>query len=256
MSIRIRNLQKAYGTVEAVRNISLDVAAGEIYALLGPNGAGKSTTLGLLTTVLAPTGGSIELMGLDPVTNSAKVRRRIGVIFQDETLDQELSVLENMELHAGFYGIGRDECASRSRELLEDCGLWDRRSTIVRTLSGGTRRRLEAARAFLTSPEILFMDEPTVGMDAQSRNWFWLRIRNLNQGSNTTIFFATHQLDEAQGKATRIAIIDHGRLVAEGSCAAILQRSNAISLEGAYLDLTGTELRNDGESAFASIPGR
>jgi ABC-2 type transport system ATP-binding protein len=243
-SIVASHLKCSFGAFVALHDVSFRVSPGEMFALLGPNGAGKSTTLSVLTTVLPPTSGEVAVAGFDVVEDSHQVRRNIAVLFQDETLDQELTVVENFELHASFYGIPGRDVAGRIRELLEDCGLWDRRSSVVKTLSIGTRRRLEAARTFLTEPEVIFLDEPTVGMDAQSRHWFWSRVRKAQRDRNTTVLFATHYLEEASREATRVAIIDGGRIIAEGTCAQLMAQSGCTSLEQAYMHRTGTTFRD------------
>src|SRR5215470_17620502 len=167
--IRVENLVKTFGEFTAVDHISFEVGKGEIFAFLGPNGAGKTTTIKMLTTLLRPTSGRVELDGLDPVVKRDEVRKRFGVVFQDPSLDQELTAWENMEIHGVLYGVPRKERRERAEGLLKLFELWDRRDALVKTFSGGMRRRLEIARGLLHTPKILFLDEPTLGLDPQSR---------------------------------------------------------------------------------------
>src|SRR4029453_5423815 len=178
--IHVKNLSKTFGEVKAVDNVSFDVEAGEIFAFLGPNGAGKTTTIQMLTTLLRPTGGSVSVDGLDPVAKPLEVRRRFGIVFQDPSLDSELTAYENMDLHGVLYGVPRKTRADRIEELLTLFELWDRRQMVVKKFSGGMKRRLEIARGFLHTPTILFLDEPTLGLDPQSRNQLWTHVKALN----------------------------------------------------------------------------
>jgi len=247
--IRVEHLVKQFGEVVAVNDVSFDVRRGEIFAFLGPNGAGKTTTIRMLTTLLPPTGGTLELDGLDPVHQQNAVRRRIGVVFQDPSLDQDLTAWENLDLHGVLYGVPRAERHARAQRLLELFELADRRNAVVKTFSGGMRRRLEIARGLLHTPRVLFLDEPTLGLDPQSRNQMWTHVQNLNQSDGVTVFLTTHYMDEADRVAHRIAIIDHGRIVAIGSSAELKQRTNTESLEAAYLALTGTDIRDESVGA-------
>ncbi len=247
--IRVEHLVKQFGEVVAVNDVSFDVRRGEIFAFLGPNGAGKTTTIRMLTTLLPPTGGTLELDGLDPVHQQNAVRRRIGVVFQDPSLDQDLTAWENLDLHGVLYGVPRAERHARGQRLLELFELADRRNAVVKTFSGGMRRRLEIARGLLHTPRVLFLDEPTLGLDPQSRNQMWTHVQNLNQTDGVTVFLTTHYMDEADRVAHRIAIIDHGRIVAIGSSAELKQRTNTESLEAAYLALTGTDIRDESVGA-------
>jgi len=241
--IRIRNLVKTYGDVKAVDDISLDVQAGEIFAFLGPNGAGKTTTIKMLTTLLSPTSGSIEIDGLDPIARATDVRRRFGIVFQDPSLDQELTAAENMELHGVLYGVGRAVRHERTEQLLKLFELWDRRNAPVKDFSGGMKRRLEIARGLLHTPKILFLDEPTLGLDPQTRNQLWTQVKYLNDEERVTVFLTTHYMEEAERVAQRIAIIDHGKIVAQGTAAELKQQTGTDSLEQAFLKLTGTSIR-------------
>ena len=241
--IRIANLVKKYGDVSAVNDIYLEVNAGEIFAFLGPNGAGKTTTIKMLTTLLTPTSGSVEIDGLDPTTRSTDVRRRFGIVFQDPSLDQELTAYENMELHGVLYAVPRSVRHQRTEQLLKLFELWDRRGDPVKDFSGGMKRRLEIARGLLHTPKILFLDEPTLGLDPQTRNQLWTQVKYLNDNEKVTVFLTTHYMEEAERVAQRIAIIDHGKIVAQGTAAALKEQTNADTLEQAFLKLTGTSIR-------------
>jgi ABC-2 type transport system ATP-binding protein len=244
-AIRVANLVKQFGDVKAVDDISFDVRRGEIFAFLGPNGAGKTTTIRMLTTLLRPTSGTLELDGLDPVVHRDDVRRRIGVVFQDPSLDQDLTAWENMEIHGVLYGMPRRERRERTDRLLALFELAERRNAQVKTFSGGMRRRLEIARGLLHTPQVLFLDEPTLGLDPQSRNQMWSHVQALNAQNGVTVFLTTHYMDEADRVATRIAVIDHGRIVAIGSAAELKERTKTDSLEDAFLALTGTAIRDE-----------
>ena len=243
--IRVQNLVKTFGDVRAVDGISFDVHAGEIFAFLGPNGAGKTTTIQMLTTLLRPTGGTMTLDGLDPVAEPREVRRRFGIVFQDPSVDGELTAYENMELHGVLYHVPRRDRAARIQMLLTLFELWDRRDARLKEFSGGMRRRLEIARGLLHTPKILFLDEPTLGLDPQSRNQLWTHVRHLNETEGVTVFLTTHYMDEAERVAHRIAVIDHGRIVAQGSPQELKQQTGTDSLEQAFLALTGTSIRDE-----------
>jgi ABC-2 type transport system ATP-binding protein len=247
--IRVRNLVKRFGDVTAVDDVSFEVQRGEVFAFLGPNGAGKTTTLKMLTTLLRPTSGVIEFDGLDPVVDRDKVRRLFGVVFQDPSLDQDLTAAENMEIHGVLYGVPRQQRRERAEALLKLFELWDRRDALVKTFSGGMRRRLEIARGLLHTPKVLFLDEPTLGLDPQSRNQMWAHVKGLNESDEVTVFLTTHYMDEAERVADRIAIIDHGRIVATGSSRELKEQTGTDSLEGAFLALTGTTIRDEGAGA-------
>ena len=243
--IHAQSLVKAFGDVRAVDDVSFHVAPGEMFAFLGPNGAGKTTTIQMLTTLLRPTSGSMTLDGLDPVSRPLEVRSRFGIVFQDPSLDNELTACENMTLHGVLYRVPRRARVERIEKLLQLFELWDRRDSFVKTFSGGMKRRLEIARGFLHTPKILFLDEPTLGLDPQSRNQLWTHVRHLNETEGVTVFLTTHYMDEAERVAQRIAIIDHGRIVAQGSAAELKQQTGAESLEQAFLALTGTTIRDE-----------
>jgi ABC-2 type transport system ATP-binding protein len=219
-AIEIRGLEKRYGDVEAVRGIDLDVRAGETFGFLGPNGAGKSTTIRILCTLALPTGGSASVAGFDVVRERAAVRRNIGLVFQDPTLDNYLTAERNLRFHGELYGVPRAQIISRSKQVLEMVGLWDRRGSKVATFSGGMKRRLEIARGLLHSPRVLFLDEPTVGLDPQTRLSIWRYLDELRTQEEITIFLTTHYMDEAEN-CDRIAIIDKGRVIALGTPGAL-----------------------------------
>ena len=238
-------LTRKFGDVTAVDNVSFKVEAGEIFAFLGPNGAGKTTTIKMLTTLLAPTSGKVEIDGLDPVKHHNEVRRRFGIVFQDPSLDAQLSAWENMELHGALYRVPRKLRRERSEVLLKAFGLWERKDSTVMEYSGGMKRRLEIARGLLHTPKILFLDEPTLGLDPQSRNQLWAYVKELNQSEGVTVFLTTHYMDEADRVASRIGIIDHGKLVALGTSQELKQQTQKESLEEAFLALTGTAIRDE-----------
>lgn len=243
--ISVSQLTRKFKDFVAVDHLDFEVRAGEIFAFLGPNGAGKSTTIKMLTTLLRPTEGRAVLNGFDVHAQQAGVRRSIGVVFQDPSLDSELTARENMEIHAVLYGVPRAERAERIRALLEFVELWGRRDDLVSTFSGGMKRRLEIARGLLHHPQVLFLDEPTLGLDPQTRNHVWDYVRRLNETEGTTIFFTTHYMQEAEQVAHRIAIMDHGRLVATGTVAELRERTGGANLEEAFLALTGRDLRDE-----------
>ena len=243
--IHVEALTRQFGDVTAVDDVSFTVAAGEIFAFLGPNGAGKTTTIKMLTTLLPPTSGKLEIDGLDPARHPNEVRRRFGIVFQDPSLDSQLSAWENMELHGALYRVPRKARRERSEMLLKAFGLWERKDGVVLEFSGGMRRRLEIARGLLHTPKILFLDEPTLGLDPQSRNQLWSYVKELNEKENVTVFLTTHYMDEADRVAGRIGIIDHGKLVALGTSQALKQQTQKESLEEAFLALTGTAIRDE-----------
>jgi ABC-2 type transport system ATP-binding protein len=212
VAISVEQLTKSFGDVEAVRGIDFEVQPGEVFGFLGPNGAGKSTTINMLCTLLKPTTGSATVAGHDVATERDAVRRNIGLVFQDPTLDGYLTAEQNLDLHAQLYGVDKDLAPARMRQVLEMVGLWERRKSTVRLFSGGMRRRLEIARGLMHSPRVLFLDEPTIGLDPQTRRSIWDYIRELKAAEDITIFMTTHYMDEAEF-CDRIAIMDHGEIV-------------------------------------------
>ena len=247
--IRLQHVSKTFGALTAVDDVSFEVKRGETFAFLGPNGAGKTTTIRMLTTLTRPTSGTIEMDGLDPVTHPTDVRRRFGVVFQDPSLDQELTAWENMQVHGVLYHVPGKVVKERARILLELFELWERRDALVKTFSGGMRRRLEIARGLLHTPTLLFLDEPTLGLDPQSRNQMWTHVKNLNKSEGVTVFLTTHYMDEAERVADRIAVIDHGKIVAIGSAAELKAQTKTESLEAAFLALTGHAIREEAAGA-------
>jgi ABC-2 type transport system ATP-binding protein len=212
VAVSVRRLVKRYDEVEAVRGIDFEVASGEVFGFLGPNGAGKSTTINILCTLVRPSGGDARVAGHDVVRERDDVRRHIGLVFQDTTLDGYLSAEQNLKLHAELYGVPRELIGERMRQVMEMVGLWERRASLVNTFSGGMKRRLEIARGLLHSPRVLFLDEPTVGLDPQTRSSIWRYIRELKEQEDITIFMTTHYMDEAE-YCDRIAIMDQGRII-------------------------------------------
>jgi ABC-2 type transport system ATP-binding protein len=243
--IRVNNLVKKFGDFTAVKGISFEVGRGEIFAFLGPNGAGKTTTIKMLTTLLTPTEGQLELDGLDPRLRANDVRQRFGIVFQDPSLDGELTAYENMELHGVLYHVPRRIRIERTEMLLKLFELWERRKELVKTFSGGMKRRLEIARGFLHTPKILFLDEPTLGLDPQSRNQLWTHVKRLNETEGVTVFLTTHYMDEADRVAHRIAVIDHGQIIALGTSEELKRQTETASLEEAFLALTGETIRDE-----------
>jgi ABC-2 type transport system ATP-binding protein len=247
--IEVKNLSKKFGNFVAVNNISFEVKTGEIFAFLGPNGAGKSTTIKMLTTLLNPTSGSIELNGNNPVKNPNAVRHSFGIVFQDPSLDDELTAWENMEFHGVLYGVEKGLRRKRIEELMNFVELWDRKDSLVKEFSGGMKRRLEIARGLLHHPKVLFLDEPTLGLDPQTRNHMWTYLEELNKSEGITVFFTTHYMEEASRIARRIAIIDHGKIIATGSSEQLQQQTGTDSLEDTFLKLTGDIIRDQDASA-------
>jgi ABC-2 type transport system ATP-binding protein len=211
-AIEVEHLVKSYGEVEAVRGVSFSVAPGEVFGFLGPNGAGKSTTINVLCTLAAPTSGSARVSGFDVVRRRDDVRRHIGLVVQDPSLDGYLTADQNLRMHADLYGVDPAVVDARMTQMLEMVDLTDRRDKPVMTFSGGMRRRLEIARGLLHSPRVLFLDEPTIGLDPQTRSSIWRYIRALQETEGTTIFMTTHYMDEAEF-CDRIAIMDRGEIV-------------------------------------------
>jgi len=248
--ITVQNLVRKFGDFQAVKDISFDVKPGELFAFLGPNGAGKTTTIKMLTTLLHPTSGSILIDGLDPAKHQHEVRSRFGIVFQDSSVDGELTAWENMDLHGVLYHVPRKVRHERTEQLLKLFELWEKKDQRMKTFSGGMRRRLEIARGFLHTPKILFLDEPTLGLDPQSRNQLWTHVKALNESEKVTVFLTTHYMDEAERVAQRIAVIDHGAIVAQGSPAELKQQTQTDTLEAAFLKLTGSAIRDESASSM------
>jgi len=243
--IKVENLTKKFGEFVAVKNISFSIEKGEIFAFLGPNGAGKSTTIKMLTTLLSPTEGVLTLDGYNVQKNPNAVRHSFGIVFQDPSLDDELTAYENMEFHGVLYNIPKKIRRERIEQLMKFVELWDRKKSLVKEFSGGMKRRLEIARGLLHHPKILFLDEPTLGLDPQTRNHMWEYLRELNKNEGITVFFTTHYMEEAEKIADRIAIIDHGNIVMSGTSLELKTKTKTNSLEEAFLKLTGKDIRKD-----------
>lgn len=243
--IEVKNLVKNFNGLTAVNGISFSVGKGDIFAFLGPNGAGKTTTIKILTTLLSPTSGQISLNGYDPIKQKDDVRKSFGIVFQDPSLDEELTAKENLEFHGVLYKVPKKLREERIKELLELVELWDRRDHFVKTFSGGMRRRLEIARGLLHHPKIFFLDEPTIGLDPQTRNHIWRYIKNLNKKEKITIFFTTHYIEEAEKMAKKVAIIDYGKIVGQGTSRDLMRQTKTKSLEDAFLALTGHGIRDE-----------
>lgn len=251
--IETKNVVKKYGNFTAVNGVNFEVKAGEVFAFLGPNGAGKTTTIKMLTTLLNPTEGEIWLDGHNVTENPNQTRKSFGIVFQDPSLDNELTAYENMQFHAVLYGIKKSVYQERIKKLLELVELWDRRDSFVKTFSGGMKRRLEIARGLLHHPKVLFLDEPTIGLDPQTRNHIWNYIADLNKKENVTIFFTTHHMEEVEKMAQRIAIIDHGKILTIGTAQEIIQKAGTQTLEEAFIALTGNDIREEEGNASKNI---
>lgn len=214
--INVREIKKNFGAIEAVAGVTFDVGAGEVFGFLGPNGAGKTTTINILCTLVKPTSGSASLAGYNVDNQAGDVRASIGIVFQDPSLDERLSAYENLSFHALVYSVPKAVRSERIVDVLNMVELWDRRDDVVRTFSGGMKRRLEIARGLLHHPKVLFLDEPTIGLDPQTRTRIWEFVHDLRKKENITIFLTTHYMDEAEN-CDRIAIIDHGKIIALNS---------------------------------------
>lgn len=247
IAISVDHVTKRFGDLTAVDDVHFEVPHGQIFGFLGPNGAGKSTTIKMLTTLLNPTAGTLKLNGHDVVRDQGAARKSFGIVFQDASVDTELTAYENMELHAALYSA--PNATARIHELLKLVELDGRANDYVKTFSGGMVRRLEIARGLLHEPKILFLDEPTLGLDTQTRNLLWTYVKRLSQTTDMTVFFTTHYLEEAELVADRIAIIDHGKILTIGSVDELKRETKTDSLEAAYLALTGTDIRDEGGNA-------
>ncbi len=247
--IEVTNLTKKFDEFVAVKGVSFSVEEGGIFAFLGPNGAGKSTTIKMLTTLLRPTSGTILINGFNPVTDADSARHSFGIVFQDPSLDEDLTALENLELHGALYNVPKGTLHKRIDELLALVELADRKNDFVRDFSGGMKRRLEIARGLLHHPKIIFLDEPTLGLDPQTRNHLWSYVQKLNADEGITVFFTTHYMEEADRVAKLIAVIDHGSIVAQGTSADLQRETGTATLEEAFLKLTGSEIRDESGSS-------
>jgi ABC-2 type transport system ATP-binding protein len=239
--IEVQDLSHSFGEVVAVDSISFTVTKGEIFSFLGPNGAGKSTTINVLTTLLPIQKGHVRIAGHDVATEPGEVRRSIGIVFQEETLDRDLTVREILEFHGRLYSMPREERRARIEEMIRLVELERKRDVLVKHLSGGMKRRLEIARGLMTRPEVLYLDEPTLGLDPQSRLRVWDYIRQVNR-EGTTIFLTTHYMDEADSLSDRISIIDHGKIIASGTSEEL---KNALGEDMIYIE-TGDDAKTTG----------
>jgi ABC-2 type transport system ATP-binding protein len=217
VAIEAHHLTKRFGELMAVDDVELDVHEGELFGLLGPNGAGKTTLVRMLTGLVPITSGEAKVAGVDVRRDPDGARRALGVVPQALTSDLDLTGYENMDIYASYFGVPRSTRRPRIEELLRRVGLWERRQSLVRTYSGGMRRRLEIARGLIHKPKVLFLDEPTIGLDPQSRRVIWDLLRDLRKGAELTISLTTHYLDEADALCERVAIVDHGKVVALGT---------------------------------------
>src|SRR3989344_4311956 len=242
--IEVKNLVKKYGDFTAVNNISFDVKKGEVFAFLGPNGAGKTTTIKMLTTLLLPTSGEVFLNGHHVAENPHQTRKSFGIVFQDPSLDNELTAYENMQFHAILYGLVKDVYKKRIVDLLTLVELYDRKDSYVKNFSGGMKRRLEIARGLLHSPRVLFLDEPTIGLDPQAKTRIWEYIFRIQREHAMTIFLTTHAMDEAE-YCSRIAVIDHGKIIALDTPEALKAKTGEATMNGVFLALTGRDFRDE-----------
>lgn len=243
--IEVKDLVKKFGSFTAVDNVSFNVKKGEIFAFLGPNGAGKTTIIKMFTTLLQPTSGSILINGFNPVNKSDDVRHSFGIIFQDPSLDDDLTAFENLEFHGVLYGVPKKIRRERINDLLGLVDLEKRRDDLVKEFSGGMKRRLEIARGLLHHPKIIFLDEPTLGLDPQTRNHLWHYIKDMNKKEGITVFFSTHYMEEADRMSDRIAIIDNGKIIIEGTAQEFKEKTASETLEDAFLRLTGKQIREE-----------
>ncbi len=243
--IEVKGLTKKFGDFKAVDNVSFNVKKGEMFAFLGPNGAGKTTTIRMLTTLLHPDEGTVSLNGFNPFKQQDEVRKSFGIVFQDPSLDNELTAFENLEFHSILYGVSKEKRKERIEYLLKFVGLFDRKDSYVKTFSGGMRRRLEIARGLIHHPKVLFLDEPTIGLDPQTRNHLWDYIKKLNQEEKMTVFLTTHYMEEAEKFSDTVAIIDKGKIVKQGSPKELKTLTKTKSLEKAFLALTRHEMREE-----------
>jgi len=239
--IEVRGLSHSFGDVVAVDSISFTVRKGEIFSFLGPNGAGKSTTINVLTTLLPIQKGEVRIAGHDVSAEPGEVRKAIGIVFQEETLDRDLTVREILEFHGKLYGMPREERHKRIDEMIRLVELEKKRDVLIKHLSGGMKRRLEIARGLMTRPHVLYLDEPTLGLDPQSRLRVWDYIRQVNR-EGTTIFLTTHYMDEADSLSDRISIIDHGKIIVTGTSDEL---KNALGEDMIYLE-TGDDAKTTG----------
>lgn len=248
--IDVKNLTKKFGEFTAVNDVSFSVEPGKIFAFLGPNGAGKTTTIKMLTTLLEPTAGVVTVNNFNLKKERDDVRRSFGIVFQDPSLDDDLTAWENMQFHAVLYGVPKAQMKKRIEDLLALVDLSDRAGDYVKNFSGGMKRRLEIARSLIHTPKIIFLDEPTVGLDPQTRNHMWSYIVDLSKKEGVTVFLTTHYMEEAEKMADNVVIIDHGAIIGQGTPDELKKSTNTDSLENAFLALTGNAIRADEASSM------
>ena len=252
-SISVKDLVVRFGEFEAVKGITFSVPKGGIFAFLGPNGAGKTTTIKVLTTLLQKTSGDVSIGGSMIGHDEKKIRKLFGIVFQDQSLDDDLTAFENMDFHGALYGIPKEKRRKKIAELFELVDLSDRKNDLVRNYSGGMKRRLEIARALVHEPSILYLDEPTLGLDPQTRNHIWDYIKGLNKNMGMTIFFTTHYMEEAAKNANQVAIIDHGKIITKGTPEELIAKTNTANLEDAFISLTGKTMRDEGKGELDGL---
>lgn len=248
LAITVKNLSKHFGRTIAVDTISFAVEKAEVFGFLGPNGAGKTTTINILCTLLIPTSGEAIVNGFNVVHSPNEVRRSIGIIFQDPSLDERLTAYENLNFHGMIYHLPSGVRKRRIEEVLDMVGLYSKKDRIVRTFSGGMKRRLEIARGLMHSPEVLFLDEPTTGLDPQTRKYIWDYILELSQKEKISVFLTTHYMDEAE-ICRRVGIIDHGKIVDLDTPEALKNKYRVSSLNEVFLEATGGDIRQEESDA-------
>ncbi|HPN56647.1 MAG TPA: ATP-binding cassette domain-containing protein [Candidatus Omnitrophota bacterium] len=252
ITISVKNLSKHFSGVRAVDGISFDVKKGELFGFLGPNGAGKTTTINILCTLMVPTSGRADVNGFNVTDSPTDVRKSIGIIFQDPSLDERLTAYENLNFHGMIYHITSRRRKTRIDEVLNMVGLCPKRDSVVRTFSGGMKRRLEIARGLMHSPKILFLDEPTTGLDPQTRQYIWDYILNLARKEKITVFLTTHYMDEAE-ICQRVGIMDHGKIVDLDTPDSLKNKYNVSSLNEVFLNVTGRGIREEEANGKESL---
>ncbi len=251
--IEVKNLTKKFGDFIAVDRVSFTVEEGKIFAFLGPNGAGKTTTIKMLTTLLEPSEGDALINNFDLKKERDSIRHSFGIVFQDPSLDDDLTAYENMEFHGVLYGLDKTTRLKRIEDLLKLVDLWERRGDFVKNFSGGMKRRLEIARSLIHTPKIIFLDEPTVGLDPQTRNHIWSYVVNLSKKEGVTVFLTTHYMEEADKMADNVVIIDHGKIIGSGTPEELKNKTGTTSLEEAFLKLTGHGIRADEATSMDAL---